>query len=107
MFLLAVDGAKERPLSTAVALLAGRARAIFSRDGREVLMLRRDAVAPGRPWRLMAIDVTSGRERVVTTVHFPSTGDDVAGLSISPDGTRLYTSFADWPFDIWMLEGFH
>ena len=106
LFLLAVDGAKERPLSTAVALLAGRARAIFSGDGREVLMLRRDAVAPGRPWRLMAIDVTSGRERVVTTVHFPSTGDDVAGLSISPDGARLYTSFADWPFDIWMLEGF-
>ena len=52
------------------------------------------------------MDVASGAERVVTTVDFPKTADDVAGLSISPDGTRLYTSIADWPFDIWMLEGF-
>ena len=42
----------------------------------------------------------------MVTVDFPKTADDVAGLSISPDGTRLYTSIADWPFDIWMLEGF-
>jgi hypothetical protein len=69
-------------------------------------MLRRDAAAPGRPWTLFAIDVASGRERGVTTVDLPRTGDDLAGLSISPDGKRLYTSFADWPFDIWMLEGF-
>jgi hypothetical protein len=69
-------------------------------------MLRRDASAPGRPWRVFAVDVASGGERVVTTVDFPKTADDVAGFSLSPDGTRLYTSFADWPFDIWMLEGF-
>ena len=24
----------------------------------------------------------------------------------TPMSTRLYTSIADWPFDIWMLEGF-
>ena len=69
-------------------------------------MLRRDTSAPGRPLRLFAINVASGAERVMVTVDFPTTADDVAGLSISPDGTRLYTSFADWPFDIWMLEGF-
>ena len=69
-------------------------------------MLRRDASAPGRPWRLFAMDAASGKERVMVTVDFPKTADDVAGLSISPDGTRLYTSIADWPFDIWMLEGF-
>jgi Tol biopolymer transport system component len=107
LFLMAADGSTERQLfPTAGPLLTGRARAIFSRDGREVLMLRRDTAAPGRPWRLFALDVASERQRVVTTVHLPMTADDVAGLSISPDGTRLYTSIADWPFDIWMLEGF-
>jgi hypothetical protein len=52
------------------------------------------------------VDLASSNERIVVTVDFPTTADDVAGLSISPDGTRLYTSIADWPFDIWMLEGF-
>jgi Tol biopolymer transport system component len=105
VFLMAADGSNERPLSSAV-MSPSRVEPIFSRDGREVLMLRRDASAPRRPWRLFALDVASGGERLVVTVDFPTTADDVAGLSISPDGTRLYTSFADWPFDIWMLEGF-
>jgi Tol biopolymer transport system component len=105
VFLMAADGSSERPLSSAAAPIV-RARPIFSRDGRDVLILRRDSSAPGRPLRLFAVDVASGRERVVVTVDFPITADDVAGLSLSPDGTRLYTSFADWPFDIWMLEGF-
>lgn len=39
-------------------------------------------------------------------MNFPKTTDAVSGLTISADGKRLYTSFADWPFDIWMLEGF-
>ena len=105
VFLMTLDGSDERLLSSAVTP-SGRVQPIFSRDGREVLMLRRDVSAPGRPWRLFALDVASGGERVVVTVGFPTTADDVAGLSISADGTRLYTSFADWPFDIWMLEGF-
>jgi hypothetical protein len=79
---------------------------IFSRDGRAVLIVNRDQSASGRPWRLFAVDVTSGAERVVTTVDFRRTADGVSGLSISRDGTRLYPSFADWPYDIWMLEGF-
>ena len=102
---MSADGTNERQLSQ-IGSPSWRARAIFSRDGREVLTLRRDASAPRRPWRLFALDVASGRERVVVTVDLPTTADDVAGLSISPDGTRMYTSFADWPFDIWMLEGF-
>ena len=69
-------------------------------------MLRRDEEATGCPWRLLAVDTASGRQRVVSNVDLPTTADDVAGLTLSPDGTRLYTSFADWPFDIWMLEGF-
>jgi serine/threonine protein kinase len=44
--------------------------------------------------------------RVMTTVDFPRTADNVSGLSLSRDGKRLYTSYADAPLDIWMLEGF-
>ena len=107
VFLMAPDGSNERRLYAAVTgTTSARMKLIFSRDGREVLTLRRDVSAPGRPWRLFAMDVASGGERVVVTVDLPKTADDVAGLSISPDGRRLYTSFADWPFDIWMLEGF-
>jgi Tol biopolymer transport system component/predicted Ser/Thr protein kinase len=107
LFLMAPDGSNERPLSAGQRhALIGRAGAIFSRDSREVMMLRRDTSAPGRPWRLFAVEIASGRQRIVTTVDLPGTADGVAGLSLSPDGTRLYTSFADWPFDIWMLEGF-
>jgi serine/threonine protein kinase len=74
--------------------------------GPDLLLLRRDTSAPGSPWRLFATDIASGVERVMTTVDSPTTVGDVAGLSLSPDGTRLYTSIADWPLDIWMLEGF-
>jgi hypothetical protein len=43
---------------------------------------------------------------VVMTADFPTTLDSVSGLSLRPDGTRLYTSISERPFDIWMLEGF-
>ena len=61
--LLAPDGSSERPLfSTSGA--TEFARPIFSRDGREVLMLRRDMSAPGRgAWKLFATAVASGVER--------------------------------------------
>ena len=40
------------------------------------------------------------------TADFPTSVDSVSGLSLSLDGTRLYTSISERPFDIWMLEGF-
>jgi hypothetical protein len=30
----------------------------------------------------------------------------VDAFRIHPDGTRFLTSIAEWPYDIWMLEGF-
>lgn len=103
--LMAADGSNERPLFS-VAYAAEFSRPVFSRDGREVLLLRRDMSAPGRPWRLFATDISSGTQRIVMTADFPVTVEIVSGLSISPDGTRLYTSISERPFDIWMLEGF-
>ena len=103
--LLASDGSSERRLLLTLGY-SGRAWPIFTHDGRDVLQLRRDGAAPGRPWKVYATDVASGKERVLATVGFPGTAEDVAGLSLSSDGTKIYTSYADWPFDIWMLEGF-
>ena len=100
--LLAPDGSSERQLFSTPGTTEF-ARPVFSRDGRA---LRRDRSAPGRPWRLFATDVTSGAERVMTTLDFPRSADNLSGLSLSPDGKRLYTSYADAPYDIWMLEGF-
>ena len=42
----------------------------------------------------------------MTDVSLPPTAGDAAGFSLHPDGTRFLTSVANWPFDIWMLEGF-
>ena len=103
--LLAPDGSSERQLFSTPGTTEF-ARPVFSRDGRELLTLRRDRSAPGRPWRLFATDVASGAERVMTTLGFPRSADNLSGLSLSPDGKRLYTSYADAPYDIWMLEGF-
>ena len=105
MSLLASDGSSERRLFSTSGFTEF-ARFIFSHDGRDVLTLRRDTSASGVGWRLFATDVASGVERVMTTVDFPRTADNVSGLSLSPDGKRLYTSYADAPYDIWMLEGF-
>jgi Tol biopolymer transport system component/tRNA A-37 threonylcarbamoyl transferase component Bud32 len=107
LFVMAVDGSSERPLTPpGEVMVTGRAVAVFSADGRELKFIRRDPSTPGRLWRLFAIDVASGRQRVVATLHFPTTAGDHAGLSFSPDGRRLYTSISDWPLDIWMVEGF-
>ena len=42
----------------------------------------------------------------MTTLDLPRTAENVSGLSLSPDGRRLYTSYSDVPWDIWLLDGF-
>lgn len=44
--------------------------------------------------------------KIKSALDLPRTAENVSGLSLSPDGKRLYTSYSDVPFDIWMLEGF-
>jgi len=104
--LLASDGSSERPLFSTSGF-SEFSRSVFSRDGREVLMLRGDTSASGRrAWQLFATDIASGSERVMTTLDLPRTAENVSGLSLSPDGRRLYTSYSDVPWDIWLLDGF-
>jgi serine/threonine protein kinase/Tol biopolymer transport system component len=103
IFLLSADGKTERQLST-----RGKRRPTFgfSRDGRAVLVLERNTSGTGAPWQLWSIDVATGTERLLADVPFPETAGDAAGFSLHPDGTRFLTSIANWPYDIWMLEGF-
>lgn len=104
LYLLSADGGTERRISTRRS--QGRPTYGFSRDGRAILYLEQNISAEGAPWRLWSIDVATGAERLLTDVPLPPSTGDAAGFSLHPDGTRFLTSIADWPFDLWMLEGF-
>jgi Tol biopolymer transport system component len=104
LLLLSADGGTERRVSTRPG--QGRPTFGFSRDGRAILYLEQNSTGSGAPWRLWSIDVATGAERLVTDVLLPPTAGDAAGFSLHPDGTRFLTSIANWPFDLWMLEGF-
>lgn len=103
-FLISPDGVVERQLSSRGG--SGRVAIGFARDARSLIYLEQNTGGEGAPWRLWSIDVTTGDERLVADVSLPPTAGDVAGFSLHPDGTRFLTSIANWPFDIWMLEGF-
>jgi hypothetical protein len=103
LFLVSSDGAVERQISQRGP--SGRPVLGFSRDGRSVLYLEQNTSGQGAPWRLCVIDVATGAERLVD-VPLPTTAGGAAGFSLHPDGTRFLTSVANWPHDIWMLEGF-
>jgi Tol biopolymer transport system component len=104
IFLISADGATERQISSRPS--PGRHSLGFSRDGRSVLILHRNTSGTGAPWELWSIDVATGTDRLLVDVPLPETAGDIAGFSLHPDGTRFLTSVANWPFDIWMLEGF-
>jgi len=105
LFLMSAAGTTERELS---ATRGGQGRPTFgfTRDGRAVLYLEKNRTGAGASWRLWPIDVATGAERHLADVPLPPTAGDAAGFSLHPDGTRFLTSIANWPFDIWMLEGF-
>jgi eukaryotic-like serine/threonine-protein kinase len=104
LFLIAPDGRVERQLSPR----GGSAWPAvgFARDGRSVFALEQNTSGEGPPWRLWSTDVASGAERLLGGVPLPATAGIAAGFSLHPDGTRFLTSIANWPLDIWMLEGF-
>jgi len=43
---------------------------------------------------------------MLAPLDLPASTDGVAGFNLHPDGNRFLTSIANWPYDIWMLEGF-
>jgi serine/threonine protein kinase len=100
-FLETPDFSKERKLTARALGSAG-----FSKDGRQVMGLFRNISGKGTEWQLLSIDVTTGAEKKLADVDLPVTIGDVRGFSLHPDGKRFATSIAEYPYDIWMLEGF-
>jgi len=100
-FLLSLHDKTERPLTDREFAVMG-----FSKNGRQVVGIYRNTTGQGPEWQLYAVDVSSGGERLIAGVDFPVTTDSLQGFSLHPDGTRIATSVAKWPYDIWMMEGF-
>jgi hypothetical protein len=49
--------------------------------------------------------VTTGVNRLLAPLDFPSSTANPVSFSLHPDGKRFLTSIAKWPYDLWMLEG--
>ena len=78
----------------------------WSRDGKELYALGEE----GGSWKLGAIDVKTGNERVIsdlgTRLNFSAGSSASFPLSLSPDGTSLATQVLNVKAEVWMLEGF-
>ena len=98
LFLLTSDYASERAVTQRVLEPVG-----FTRDGREIVGVFRKG---GTDWQLWSTEIATGRERLLATLNLSITAYGIAGFSLHPDGKRFAASVADWPADIWMLEGF-
>ena len=101
MDMISPDGHTARKL-TARKLLAFA----FSKDGAQVYGVVRSTAGQGPQWRLDAIDVKTGADKMLAPLDLPASTNAIAGFSLHPDGKRFLTSIAKWPYDIWMLEGF-
>ena len=102
VFLVAPDFSRERALPSERLNLSSIG---FSKDGRDVLSIHR-TTGDDAHWQLWAVDVGTGRERLVTRVDLPDATQQVTGLSLHPDGKRILISALGDPADIWMLKGF-
>ncbi len=105
LFLMSPDFKQERLLRRRDPNTAGGSIG-FSKDGRQVLSAFRNTSGAGALWQLSSIDVATGVERKLADLDLPVTTGDMRDFSLHPDGTRFATAIANWPFDIWMLEGF-
>jgi Tol biopolymer transport system component len=78
----------------------------FSKDGRWIYGIFHNTTGDGAQWQLYSLDVATGAENMLAPVDLPVSTAVVAGFSMHLDGTRVLTSIADEPYDIWALEGF-
>ncbi len=99
--LISPDGKSAHNLTSRKLLAYG-----FSKDGSQFYGISQNTTGTGAQWQLYSVNVKTGAEKFLAPVDLPASIDRVAGFSIHPDGKRLLTSVAKFPFDIWMLEGF-
>jgi dipeptidyl aminopeptidase/acylaminoacyl peptidase len=79
----------------------------FSKDGETMYGVLDHAGAEGARWQLYSVDVRTGTEKLLGTIDLAPSTARLAGFSLHPDGKRFLTSAANFPFHIWMLEGFN
>jgi Tol biopolymer transport system component len=103
LYLMTADFSQERRLTSRA--LSQDALG-FSNDSRAVLGIYRNVSEPGAQWQLWSVDIATGRESRVSDFDLPEATNRVSGFSLHPDGDRLLTSIAIFPYDIWMMEGF-
>ena len=99
--MISPDGDKVRML-TARNLLTFA----FSKDAAQVYGIVRNTAGVGPQWQLFTIDVRTSADRMLAPLDLPASTNAIVGFSLHPDGKRFLTSIANWPYDIWMLEGF-
>jgi len=99
--LISPDGKSTRNLTSRKFLAYG-----FSKDGSQFYGVFQNTTGNGAQWQLYSVNVKSGAEKLLAPIDLPASVDRIAGFSIHPDGKRFLTSVAEFPFDIWMLEGF-
>jgi Tol biopolymer transport system component len=74
----------------------------FSRDGKSLYAIRREATTG---WRLVTFDVEAGRETNSANLGLPPSST-ITGFSLAPDGKSFATALVTTRRDIWILEGF-
>ncbi|HEY1337306.1 MAG TPA: protein kinase [Bryobacteraceae bacterium] len=99
--LISPDGKEKRSLGTHGGYVS------WSRDSKELYQLRR--AEEGR-WRLSALDVKTGAEKMLSDYGpdaiLLSPSNPSFPLSLSPDGKSLATTLLNYRSDIWLMEGF-
>ncbi len=95
--LVTPEGKDDRLLTKVTSRVAG-----FSKDGSLLYFLK---LSPDRRWRLLTVDVHTGKDRLIGYMDFPPDAT-VSGFSMHPDGTRFATTVAKANTDIWMIENF-
>jgi Tol biopolymer transport system component len=78
----------------------------FSKDGGTVYGVL-DHPGAGARWQLYSVNVRTGTEKLLAAIDLPQSTGRLAGFSLHPDGKRFLTSVANFPFHIWMMEGFN
>jgi eukaryotic-like serine/threonine-protein kinase len=99
--LISPDGQSKRTLSS-------RRLAVYdiSRDGRRVYGIFHNTSDPDREWQLYEVSMTTGAEKLLSSLDLPPASARLSGFSIHLDGKRALTSVAKFPFQLWMLGGF-
>jgi len=99
--LISPDGKTKRTLSSRPFMVYN-----FSKRDGKVYGIFHNTTGTGTEWQLYEVNVTTKAEKLLAPVDLPPSTGSLSALSIHPDGKRALTSIAEWPFQIWMLEGF-